>query len=135
MILADTSVWVDYFSLRPGEAGRHLAGLLQLEAEVCLTGFNVTEILQGISDPGARLRMRGWLTDFPCFLPRGLETYVAAAELFRACAARGRTVRKTLDCLIAAVAAENDLLIFHQDRDFEHLHECAGVKTYRWNPR
>lgn len=63
--------------------------------------------------------------------------------------ARGRTVRRTLDCLIAAVAAEHALLIFHQDRDFEYLHEYAGVKTYdanapgtsphrtkyRWNPR
>jgi len=34
---------------------------------------------------------------------------------------KGKTIRKTIDCLIAAVAMENDLALLHHDSDFDHI--------------
>jgi len=31
----------------------------------------------------------------------------------------GLTIRKALDCIIARVAIENDLVLFHNDKDFD----------------
>jgi predicted nucleic acid-binding protein len=57
------------------------------------------------------------------------ETYAHAARLYRRCRAAGRTVRATVDCLIAALALEHDLPVLTLDRDFETLRSIAGVRV------
>ncbi len=52
------------------------------------------------------------------------ESYAEAARLYFRCRRAGVTLRSTIDCLIAQVAVEHDLLIVHHDRDFDLL---AGV--------
>ena len=47
--------------------------------------------------------------------------YDQTAILYRQCRANGDTVRKLIDCLIAAVAIRNDIAIVHLDADFEVL--------------
>ena len=47
--------------------------------------------------------------------------YEAAAALYRRCRRQGETVRKLLDCLIAAVAIRAGTPILHNDRDFDVL--------------
>jgi predicted nucleic acid-binding protein len=44
-----------------------------------------------------------------------------AAALYRACRARGETVRSLTDCLVAAVAIREGLAVLHTDRDFAVL--------------
>ena len=44
--------------------------------------------------------------------------YNAAAELYRHCRRQGETVRKLMDCLIAAVAIRASVPVLHNDRDF-----------------
>ena len=43
-----------------------------------------------------------WLT------PREPETYLEAANLYRQLRSQGRTIRSTIDCIIAKLAEEND---------------------------
>ena len=50
--------------------------------------------------------------------------YRDAAIAFRAVRANGGTVRKTLDCLIAVVAARTGAVLVHRDRDFDVLAEA-----------
>lgn len=52
-----------------------------------------------------------WLT------PREPDTYIEAADLFRRLRLRGLTIRSTIDCLIANLAAHHDALILSKDRD------------------
>ena len=47
-----------------------------------------------------------------------LETFEAASQLYRTARRKGLTVRKPVDCLIAAIALENRALLVHNDRDF-----------------
>ncbi len=47
--------------------------------------------------------------------------YEAAAALCRACRRRGETVRKLIDCLIAATAIRADVPLLQADSDFDVL--------------
>jgi hypothetical protein len=49
------------------------------------------------------------------------EDYDHAASLYRVCRRRGETVRKLIDCLIAAVAIRSNAQLLHADRDFTVL--------------
>jgi predicted nucleic acid-binding protein len=35
-----------------------------------------------------------------------------------------------MDCIIAAIAIENRLELFHNDRDFNQIAECTRLKIY-----
>jgi predicted nucleic acid-binding protein len=47
--------------------------------------------------------------------------YEAAAALYRSCRRGGETVRKLIDCLIAAVAIKANIPVLHADADFDVL--------------
>ncbi len=42
---------------------------------------------------------------------------------------QGMTIRKTIDCIIAAIAQENNLTLLHNDSDFEVIKNCSGLRT------
>lgn len=56
------------------------------------------------------------------------STFVRAAEIYRALRRRGVTVRRPIDCLIAATAIEHDVLLLHNDRDFDPVEKHAGLR-------
>ena len=47
--------------------------------------------------------------------------YETAASLYRTCRRQGETVRRLIDCLIAAAAIEARIPILHADIDFDVL--------------
>ena len=54
-------------------------------------------------------------------IPTQPADYEEAAVLYRTCRRRGETVRKLIDCLIAATAMRAAIPILHADNDFEVL--------------
>ena len=60
--------------------------------------------------------------------------YDTAAGIYRGCRSRGESVRKLVDCLIAAVALRHHVPVLHSDRDFAaiartfelSIHEAPG---------
>jgi predicted nucleic acid-binding protein len=54
------------------------------------------------------------------------KTYCHAADIYRAARKKGKTIRKTIDCLIAACAIEHHVELLHCDRDFATI---AGVTS------
>lgn len=38
-------------------------------------------------------------------------------------------IRKTIDCIIAAIAHENNLMLLHNDGDFEIIKRFSGLRT------
>ena len=130
MILADTTVWIDFFKGAHSIFRKKLHQLIEQEKDLCLTGIHVTEILQGIKSDIEIERTKRYLLSFPIFLIQDIETHLHAARIYRVCRKRGKTVRKTVDCLIAAVALENDLILFHNDRDFDAIASCTSLKVY-----
>lgn len=129
MILVDTSVWIDFLRGRDTIHRSILHDLIETDENLCITGIILTEILQGIKDDKTCEEIKEYLTEFPFFDPTGIDTYVNAANLYRKCAKKGKTVRKTIDCIIAAIAIENDLIVLHNDADFYHIAKCTDLKT------
>lgn len=60
----------------------------------------------------------------------GLEDFALAAELYRRARRAGVTIRKTLDCLIAAPCVRTGAPILHADADFDRLAECTPLRLY-----
>lgn len=129
MILVDTSVWIDFLAGIDTPHRRILHRLIEKEEEICITEIILTEILQGIKEDTAYETTKNYLLEFPIIRPKGNETYISASGIYRKCRKQGKTVRKTIDCIIAAIAQENNLTILHNDSDFETIKKCAGIKT------
>jgi predicted nucleic acid-binding protein len=130
MILVDTSVWVDFLKGEDSPQRRTLHRLIEDEEDVAITGIILTEILQGIRKDKDFQAAKDYLLEFPSFGPKGTETYIRAAQLYRDCRKKGKTVRKTVDCIIAAICIENDLTLLHKDADFDFIEACTTLRVY-----
>jgi predicted nucleic acid-binding protein len=128
MILVDTTVWIDFLKGTNSIFRKRLHQLIQQEEDLCLTAINLTEILQGIRSDTEFERTKRYLIEFPLFFTNTIDTHIHAAQIYRSCQRSGKTVRKTVDCLIAAVAIENGLTLFHNDRDFGKIAACTHLK-------
>ena len=131
MILVDSSVWIDFMRGTDSRERYALHRLIETEEDLALTEIILTEVLQGIKDDRDFKRVKEYLLEFPVFRPQGIATYLAAANLYRDCRCKGKTVRKTIDCIIAAICLENDLWLLHKDRDFDLIAACAPLKVLK----
>jgi len=131
VIIVDTTVWIDFLEARGTMFDHHLTELLQSGAAIALVDIVYCEILQGIRDDDVYDRTRVGLRAHPILRPRGIETFEAAANLYRAARRRGLTVRRTVDCLIAATCLEAGAEIYHNDRDFDALAQVSELTVYR----
>ena len=131
MIVVDTTVWIDFFGGRGNVFDRHLAELVEEDAPVALVDIIYTEVLQGIRDEQIYQRTRMSLRAYPILRPRGLETFETAANLYRTTRRRGLTVRRSVDCLIAAMCLESGAALYHNDRDFDALARVSDLMIYR----
>lgn len=129
MILVDTSVWVDFLRGEDSSQRWVLHRLIEDEADISITEIIFTEILQGIKHDGEFQAIRDYLLEFPIYRPKGIETYLHAARIYRDCRKKGKTVRKTVDCIIAATCIENDLTLLHKDSDFDLIQACTGLQA------
>jgi hypothetical protein len=63
--------------------------------------------------------------------PLGADVFQQAVELYRSARRRGRTIRSSIDCLIAASALRHDLTVLHVDRDYAELAEVSALQQER----
>ena len=128
MVIVDTTVWIDYLNglatpeaeWLDREAARRRLGLLDLM---------VCEILQGLPTDADATRVLRQLRRFEIFESGGVELAVAAAYNYRQLRRRGRTVRKTIDCLIATFCMREGHALLHADRDFDAFEELLHVQV------
>jgi predicted nucleic acid-binding protein len=131
MILVDTSVWIDFIKGINSHQRRVLHWLIQEDEDICLTEIVLTEVLQGVRDDKDFLTVKTCLLEFPIYSPKGVETYLNAAGLYRDCRRKGVTVRKTVDCIIASICIENGLGLLHKDRDYDLIADCTNLKIVK----
>ena len=122
MVIVDTTAWVDYLNgtstpeveWLEREASRQRLGLLDL---------NLCEVLQGLSTDEEAVRVARHLRRFEVFATGGVDLAIDAAHNYRRLRARGKTVRKTIDCLIATFCINGGHALLHSDRDFDAFEE------------
>ncbi len=126
MVIVDTTVWIDYLNgvttpesdWLDRETARRRLGLLDLM---------VCEILQGLATDDDAARVLRQLRRFEIFETGGVELAAAAAHNYRRLRQRGRTVRKTIDCLIATFCLRDGHALLHADRDFDAFEELLHL--------
>ena len=102
MVIIDTTVWIDY-----------------------LRGTTTKETLWFERER----QVLGELSLFEIYDTGGEELAVAAARNFRLLRQRGRTVRKTIDGLIATFCLKQAYSLLHCDRDYNHFEAVLGLSV------
>jgi len=129
MVLVDTTVWIDFFSLADLPHVKTLENLIVAREDICICGIILTEILQGIRDDSRYKKTRDLLGNV-VFLPMTYSIFLRSAEIYRNLRRRGITIRKTMDCLIASVAIEHGIPLLHNDKDFIPIENHFGLKRF-----
>ena len=128
MIVVDSSVWIDHFNGVSTRETEILDTLLGVEPLV-IGGLILVEVLQGFRNERDFRRARATLDTLIFESMTDRDVALASARNFRALRARGVTVRKTIDMLIATFCMERRHLLLHSDRDFDPIAEHLGLET------
>ena len=127
MTLLDTSAWVEFLR----NTGSPICELVHelLAGEIAICAPVRMEILAGARDDAELIRLLRLLARATT-IPMRATDYDDAAALYRRCRRQGETVRKLIDCLIAAVAIRADIPILHNDADFDVLARHTELQIF-----
>lgn len=128
MIVVDSSAWIEFLRDTGSVVCNRVDELLATDIAICdpvrmevLAGARDAEHLNILRRLLARARL----------LPTTPVDYEQAAALYRTCRHNGETVRRLIDCLIAAVAVRAGASILHADNDFDVLARHTPLKIER----
>lgn len=117
MILVDSSAWIEF--LRATGSPTHVAVRETLgDGQLAVTEPVIMEVLAGARDDDHAAQLES-LLGRARLVPTLAADYLDAARVYRRCRQQGETVRRTVDCLIAAVAIRSGATLLHHDRDFD----------------
>jgi predicted nucleic acid-binding protein len=128
MIIVDTSIWVDFLRGHDTAQVLRLVDLIEGDEGVGITDVILSEILQGAPSEAAARRLDSRFAAFDCLRLESLEDFRRAARLYRGARSAGHTIRRTLDCLIAAVCIREDVPLLHSDADFDRLAASSELR-------
>ena len=116
MILIDTSAWIEFLR----DTGSPICDRVEVltESEIATCDAIRMEVLAGARDEHHLHALRRLLAR-ATVLPTRPAHYDDAAALYRRCRHGGATVRRMMDCLIAAVAIDAGIPVLHRDSDFD----------------
>jgi predicted nucleic acid-binding protein len=122
MVLVDTSVLVEFLKGRQNLKTDILYEIIARDIPFGISAYTYQEVLQGARNEREFTRLREYLDTQVIYYPtENRETYGKAARLFFNLRRRGVTVRGSIDVLIALTAMENNLVLLHDDRDFDAI--------------
>ena len=130
MIVVDISVWIDVLSSRETRQAVRCVELIEGGEPIALTDVIFTEVLQGLRSEEEAALVERHLRAFPVLRLEGLDDFVLAAALYRTARGAGVTIRKTLDCLIAAPCVRTGAPLLHADADFDRLASCSPLRIF-----
>jgi len=122
MILIDTSILIGYFKGIKGNPYDKFDSLIDQNIPIGICNQVYQEILQGARDEKEFYTLREYLDTMDFYdLLYGKKSYESAAWLYFSCRKAGITPRSIIDLIIAQIAIDNNLLLFHNDNDFVQI--------------
>ena len=128
MVIVDTTVWVDYFRGAENPETDWLNTELDRQ-RLGLTDIILCEVLQGVRDDLVAKEVEGHLLMLEVFETGSVALAREAARNYRALRSRGRTVRRTIDCLIATFCLREQHSLLHRDRDFDSFEKVLKLSV------
>ncbi|MCG6974594.1 MAG: PIN domain-containing protein [Desulfobacterales bacterium] len=118
-----------FFAARSSSHVVALENLIINRKDICICGIVLTEVLQGIRRNSEFKKTKDLFNNL-LFLPMPYSVFLNAAEIYRSLHRKGITFRKSVDCMIASVAIENDIPLLHNDKDFKAIEKHCDRKCY-----
>ena len=119
MTLVDSSAWIEFLRDTGSPACLQVRELLGLNDAATCNAVRM-EVFAGARDDSHLATLSRALAQ-AAIIPMQASDYDAAATLYRRCRRQGETVRKLIDCLIAAIAIRAGIAVLYNDRDFDVL--------------
>jgi predicted nucleic acid-binding protein len=124
-IIADTSVWIEFFRDERSLISIHLQGLLR-SGRVALTGMVLAEILQGVKGAREAAMVKKSLEPLT-FMEISRKMWEIAGEMSASLRRKGLTIPLS-DILIASVALNTDCEVFTTDPHFDSI---PGLRLHK----
>ena len=129
MILVDTSVWVEVLRDKTGrivKVFRERAG----DEIIAFSRFTQLELLQGAKNEQEWQRLDTYLST-QYYLEATEDTWRDAARIYFELRKNGITINSSIDCCIAQLAIETQVLLLHRDKDFERIARIRPLAAER----
>jgi len=122
MILVDTSILVGYFKGVKGIPYDKMNYIINNDIPYGICNYVYMELLQGSASEHEYKLLNEYLSTLPFYdLKYGKESFKNASQIYMNCRKKGITIGSTIDLLIAETAMENDLYLFHNDKDYFNI--------------
>lgn len=131
MVLVDTSVLIDYLRGSKNSASDKFQFILDSDVPFGITSLIYQELLQGAKTEKEFSELKNYLGTQVFYEVKDTKTSSEnAAKIYFKSRKKGQQISSTIDCLIAQTAIENDLVLLHNDKDFEKIAAVAKLKLY-----
>lgn len=130
MIIVDTSVLIDFFRGKDTPAAQIMSALDLREIPFAIPTLCCQELLQGAKTEREWSKLSEYLgAQQQVDLRYGWRSHWEAARIFFDCRRQGKTIRSSIDCIVAQIALEHDSELLHDDRDFDRIATVRALKT------
>jgi predicted nucleic acid-binding protein len=127
----DTSIWIEFSKGLENQQTLMLEDYLKnVPRLIFLTPTILQEFWIGLRNEKDFLKYQYQFQQLNLLKPDWEKMSIAAAKLYFDLRKKGVTIRKSADCLIAQVAIENDVLLAHNDFDFELIAQNSPLRTF-----
>lgn len=131
LLLLDSSAWVEYLRRTGSPACTEVTRLLARPESLAITEPVIMELLGGRGSRAARREVERLTGNLTLLSVDARVDYHDAAAIFDLVRGTGRTVRRMIDCVIAAVAGRTDATLVHRDADFDAIAARVALRARR----
>ncbi len=132
MLLIDTSIWIEVLRDKSKVKATRLKTIIA-DRNYYLPIFTKMELLQGCKNEAEWDKISLYLENQNYFQPNYNSIWENSARLYFELRRKGITIRSNIDCAIAIIAIENNLTLYHLDRDFEMIAKHTVLKQQKIN--
>jgi predicted nucleic acid-binding protein len=130
VIVADSSIWIDFFRGVQTPRITLFKSLLQ-EQSVFVGDLIQFEVLRGFHSSKQVANALYVFDPYPQGSISSVKIALYAAEYYRHLRTKGITVRKSVDLLVGAFCIEQGWPLLHNDRDFDPMEKYLGLQVIR----
>lgn len=131
MVLVDTSVWIPFLRGNDTKGVDKFLSIINADIPFGVNSFIYQELLQGVRTEHEFKDLKRYLdTQKIYFLKDPVESYANAALIYYRCRKKGITVSSTIDCLIVQTAVEHNLMLLHEDSDYDRIAKVVKLRMF-----
>jgi predicted nucleic acid-binding protein len=128
-VLVDTSIWINILRVVPPWTPDSVSKLIA-NTDILVADLVFVEVVRGARTKPEMLLLSAKLREFEMASVCGAAVAHRAVEFHQILRSKGKTIRGTVDLLLATWCIENDIPLLHADRDLEAFEQHLGLK--RW---